>query len=172
MNFDTFFDRVKTKEIVVHIPQQLKTGQETLPTQDISEQPVGLLDNEALFQLPLISIIILVMAKDRRKPKVAELGQLVGECIESSFVGFKGSFQHVGWSANLRIRTVTALSFLESSSLIVVNNRKDRLQITELGKKVVERAVNWNEQLEYNIALISRSYRNICVSRQLDLELE
>ncbi|MCT6700345.1 hypothetical protein [Rheinheimera sp. 4Y26] len=172
MNFETFFDRVKTKQIVVNMPQKVSSEQETLPNQDMCKQPVGLLDNEALFQLPLICIIILVMAKDRRKPKVAELGQLVGECIESSFVGFKGSAQHIGWSANLRIRTVTALGFLESTGLIIVNNRKDRLQITELGKKVVERAMNWNELLEYNIAFISRSYRNICVSRQLDLELE
>lgn len=172
MNFETFFNRVEVKQLVVSLPQGMSSEQDVSPNQVTVRQQTGLLDNEALFQLPLISMIILVMAKDKRKPKVAELGQLVGECIESSFVGFKGSAQHVGWSANLRIRTVTALSFLESAGLIVVNNRKDRLQITELGKKVVERALKWNEILEYNIGFISRAYRNICVSRQLDLELE
>lgn len=169
MNIEMFFDKARANKLEVAAPyfgegEQYESGD--------SESSHGLLDNEALFQLPLISMIILVMAKDKRKPKVAELGQLVGECIESSFVGFKGSAQHVGWSANLRIRTVTALSFLESANLVMVHNRKDKLYITELGKRVVERALIWNELLEYNIGFIARAYRNICVSRQLDLELE
>ncbi|MGU5528958.1 hypothetical protein, partial [Aeromonas caviae] len=58
------------------------------------------------------------------------------------------------------------------NSRITINNRKDRLHITELGKKVIDRANAWDENLEYNLSLISRSYRNICVSRQLDSELE
>ncbi|HEB5077405.1 TPA: hypothetical protein ACRTM4_004449 [Aeromonas hydrophila] len=160
MNFESFFHRLQNN--VITLP---------LSSQEKSEQ-YNLLDNEALFQLPLISIIILVLAKDKRKPKVAEVGQLVGECIESSFLGFKGSTQHIGWSANLRIRTVKSMSFLENAGLITINNRKDRLQITELGKKVIDRANAWDENLEYNLSLISRSYRNICVSRQLDSELE
>jgi len=160
MNFESFFHRLQNN--VITLP---------LSSQEKSEQ-YNLLDNEALFQLPLISIIILVLAKDKRKPKVAEVGQLVGECIESSFLGFKGSTQHIGWSANLRIRTVKSMSFLENTGLITINNRKDRLHITELGKKVIDRANAWDENLEYNLSLISRSYRNICVSRQLDSELE
>lgn len=171
MNFETFFDNVQNRNIVVKLPEQ-HAIEHGLSISDSRQRHEGLLDNEALFQLPLISIIILIMAKDKRKPKVAELGQLVGECIESSFVGFKGSAQHIGWSANMRIRTVSALSFLESANLVVVNNRKDRLQITELGKKVIERATDWNELLDYNIGFISRAYRNICVARQLDLELQ
>ncbi|WP_404836048.1 hypothetical protein [Aeromonas media] len=160
MNFESFFHHLQNN--VITLP---------LSSQEKSEQ-YNLLDNEALFQLPLISIIILVLAKDKRKPKVAEVGQLVGECIESSFLGFKGSTQHIGWSANLRIRTVKSMSFLENAGLITINNRKDRLHITELGKKVIDRANAWDENLEYNLSLISRSYRNICVSRQLDSELE
>lgn len=160
MNFESFFHRLQNN--VITLP---------LSSQEKSEQ-YNLLDNEALFQLPLISIIILVLAKDKRKPKVAEVGQLVGECIESSFLGFKGSTQHIGWSANLRIRTVKSMSFLENAGLITINNRKDRLHITELGKKVVDRANAWDENLEYNLSLISRAYRNICISRQLDSELE
>lgn len=160
MNFESFFHRLQNNVITLPLSSQGKSEQ------------YNLLDNEALFQLPLISIIILVLAKDKRKPKVAEVGQLVGECIESSFLGFKGSTQHIGWSANLRIRTVKSMSFLENAGLITINNRKDRLHITELGKKVIDRANAWDENLEYNLSLISRSYRNICVSRQLDSELE
>lgn len=160
MNFESFFHRLQNNVITLPLSSQGKSEQHNL------------LDNEALFQLPLISIIILVLAKDKRKPKVAEVGQLVGECIESSFLGFKGSTQHIGWSANLRIRTVKSMSFLENAGLLTINNRKDRLHITELGKKVIDRANAWDENLEYNLSLISRSYRNICVSRQLDSELE
>ncbi|MBW3804785.1 MULTISPECIES: hypothetical protein [Aeromonas] len=160
MNFESFFHRLQNNVITLPLSSQGKSEQ------------YNLLDNEALFQLPLISIIILVLAKDKRKPKVAEVGQLVGECIESSFLGFKGSTQHIGWSANLRIRTVKSMSFLENAGLLTINNRKDRLHITELGKKVIDRANAWDENLEYNLSLISRSYRNICVSRQLDSELE
>lgn len=160
MNFESFFHRLQNNVITLPLSSQGKSEQ------------YNLLDNEALFQLSLISIIILVLAKDKRKPKVAEVGQLVGECIESSFLGFKGSTQHIGWSANLRIRTVKSMSFLENAGLITINNRKDRLHITELGKKVIDRANAWDENLEYNLSLISRSYRNICVSHQLDSELE
>lgn len=51
------------------------------------------LSNEALFQLPLLSMIILVFAKGYKKPFVSEIGQLVGETIERTFLSFKGSSQ-------------------------------------------------------------------------------
>ena len=111
------------------------------------------------------------MAKDKRKPRVSEIGQLVGESIEASMPGFKGSAQHIGWSANLRIRTVKAISVLEYSKLIEIPNNKGRIKITELGKKVVNKALNQEDTLAYNLAEISKAYRNLCVSKQLDMEL-
>lgn len=158
MNFDEFFSSIESKNINV-------TFQNT-------EKEQRLLENEALFQLPLISLIILIMAKDSRKPFIAEVGQLVGESIEASMIGFKGSAQHIGWSANLRVRTVTALSFLEQAQLVEVQNRKGRVKITELGKKVINHALRLENNLSYNLSQISRSYRNICVSKQLDMEIE
>ncbi|WP_208108497.1 hypothetical protein [Halomonas ventosae] len=122
MNFESFFQAANENQAVISI--------------DSEKQSSGsFLSNEALFQLPLISLIVLLLAKDRRKPYVSEVGQLVGESIEDSMFGFKGSSQHIGWSANLRVRTVKALSFLEEANLIEIQNRKGRLQITELGKK-------------------------------------
>jgi len=159
MNFDAFFDRVEENGLEI-----------SLGVRD-SKKPV-LLSNEALFQLPLISLIVLIMAKDRRKPYVSEIGRLVGESIEDSMSGFKGSSQHVGWSANLRVRTVKAISFLDYSKLIVIPNRKSRIRITDLGIKVVDRALKVETDLSYNLYQISKSYRNICVNKQLDLELE
>ncbi|WP_440894296.1 hypothetical protein [Aeromonas dhakensis] len=157
MNFDTFFDRLSQQPSSIHVIEYKFKDQ--------------LLNNEALFKLPLISLIILLMAKDKRKPNISEIGQLVGECIEASMPGFRGSAQHIGWSANLRIRTVKALSFLEMAKLIIINNRDKKLQITDLGKKVIGHAMSRDDNLSYNLAQLSRAYRNISVSRKLDLEL-
>ena len=159
MNFDKFFNQMAQSKVEIAFDNVLF-------------KKSHLLNNEALFQLPLISLIVLLMAKDRRKPRVFEIGQLVGESIESSMSGFKGSAQHVGWSANLRVRTVKAVSFLELTKLVEINNRKGRIKITSLGKKVINKAMSNDDDLAYNLAEISRSYRNLCVSKQLDMELE
>ncbi|XKU42495.1 hypothetical protein BG51_06775 [Pseudomonas [fluorescens] ATCC 17400] len=159
MNFDSFFDAAEDKNLALSINSSEHGGQHFL-------------NNEALFQLPLICLIVLLMAKDKRKPRVSEVGRLVGESIEDGMPGFKGSAQHVGWSANLRVRTVKAITFLESTSLIEVNNRQGRLVITVLGKKLIARAMDRDDDLSYNLAQIARVYRNICVAKQLDLELE
>ena len=159
MNFDDFFSQVNLSNANITLKR------------DTSYRG-HLLDNEALFQLPFISLIILLMAKDRRKPFVSETGQLVGESIEASVPGFKGSSQHLGWSTNLRVRTVKAISFLEVANLIKIDNRKSRIKSTELGSKVINKALSRDDDLSYNLSKVSRAYRNICVSRQLDMELE
>ena len=69
MNFDTFFESTQKKELKIRLGDDSPPG----PNQ---------LSNEALFQLPLISLIILVLGKDRSKPYVAEIGQIMGEAIE------------------------------------------------------------------------------------------
>ncbi|WP_337057341.1 hypothetical protein [Pseudomonas sp. USHLN015] len=158
MNFEEFFSSVQDSDVILNVGSEFSTAR--------------FLNNEALFQLPLIALIILLMAKDRRKPKISEIGQLVGESIEASMPGFKGSSQNIGWSANLRIRTVKAISFLELANLVVVENLKSRLKITELGKKVIDRALSRNDDLSLGLVHAARAYRNICVARQLDLELE
>lgn len=71
--------------------------------------PAHTLDNEALFQLPLLAMTILAISKAQSKPQLPEIGQLVGECLERTVAGFKGSSQDIGWSGNLRIRTIKAL---------------------------------------------------------------
>lgn len=158
MNFDKFFESISCSSAEITLDHG-------------GSEQAHFLNNEALFQLPLISLIVLLLAKDRRKPRIPEIGQLVGESIEASLLGFKGSAQHIGWSANLRVRTVKAISFLELAELIEINNRKGKVSITGLGRKVINRAMNKEDNLAYNLAQIARSYRNICVSRQFDLEL-
>lgn len=158
MNFNTFFDQIEESSLTINIDNTLQKKEH-------------LLNNEALFQLPLISLIILLMAKDKRKPFVSEVGQLVGESIERTMVGFKGTSLFLGWSANLRIRTVSAISFLDYTNLIEIENSKGRIKITKLGKKVISRALEKDDSLSYNLNLIARNYRHICVSKQLDMEL-
>lgn len=158
MNYDQFFESVSRKDISIDITSEgaFKRYQ---------------LNNEALFQLPLISMIVLLLAKDRRKPFVSELGQLVGDSIEDAMISFKKTSQHLGWSANLRIRTVKALGFLERSSLIEINKSDSRVCATALGVKVVAKALEEDNDLSYNLSLIRRAYRNICINRQFELEL-
>jgi len=158
MTFDSFFSQLNQSPIRIEVSQP--------PTERFHG-----LDNEALFQLPFISMVVLLMAKGRRKPIVSEVGQLVGESLEASIPAFKGSSQHLGWSSNLRVRTVKAISFLELTNLIVVDNRKSRVKATELGIKVINAALGGDDELAYHLSIIARSYRNICISKQLEMEL-
>jgi hypothetical protein len=73
--------------------------------------------------------------------------------------GFKGSPQGIGWSANLRIRTVKALTFLEIARLVTVHARRQTITLNELGKKVVDRVLASQTQLA--LATAERSYQNI-----------
>lgn len=158
MNFSSFFEAVGEKKIEVNFDR---------PGADAS---LGL-SNEALFHLPLLAITILAVASGRRKPKVDELGQIVGECFERTFVGFKGSSQHLGWSANLRVRTVRALSFLEVSGLVEVELPQKRISSTTTGKAVVAKAKRDDGDLAFTLHVLERSYRDISVERQISMEL-
>ncbi|HFK5694764.1 TPA: hypothetical protein ACG0AW_003400 [Enterobacter hormaechei subsp. steigerwaltii] len=158
MNYDEFFDIMSKKDIKIDIKY-------------IDKQESLGLNNEALFQLPLIALIILLLSKNSVKPRASEIGSLVGKLLEDVMLGFKESSQLLGWSANLRIRTVTALQFLESVQLVIIDESNKKLSITKLGKKVIDKAFLYESDLSYNLALIERSYRNYCVDSKLDGEL-
>jgi len=157
MNSDEFFDSLAAKDIKIVI---------AAPKYNQSKG----LNNEALFQLPLIAMIILLISKNRRKADASDVGSLVGTLIEETMKGFKTSSQNIGWSANLRIRTVTALNFLEAVQLININVH-NKLNITELGKKIIDKALGYDSDLAYNLGIIERVYRNNCVDKKLDGEL-
>jgi len=128
--------------------------------------------NESLFHLPLIAMAILMLAKGRTKPKAEEIGQLIGECFEQALAGFKGSSQGLGWSANLRIRTVKALTFLEVSNFISKDLSTGKLDATESGKKIIDKVIAADTQLTLSLLKIKRAYRNICKERNIELELQ
>lgn len=158
MKFSEFFAAVKHEGLEVEFDHPYKI------------EPVRL-DNEAMFHLPLIAITVLMLAKGRSKPRVDILGQLVGECFEQTFSGFRGSAQHLGWSAALRLRTVQALTFLEASGLVVVKADNKSVVATEDGQRVIQAALRASSDLSVALYNLDRSYRNIRIERQLRLVL-
>ena len=123
--------------------------------------PIHTLDNEALFQLPLLAMAILAISKGRSKPELPEIGQLIGECLERTVAGFKGSSQDIGWSGNLRIRTIKALTFLESTGQVTIDEVTREISATDLGKKVYTGAVEGESLLALSMKTIELSYKFI-----------
>jgi len=156
MKFSDFFNQIRVHDIEVAFDYAL-------------ESPPPRLSNEAMFHLPLIAITILMISKGHVKPAVEEIGQLVGDCFERTFPGFRGSAQHLGWSASLRVRTVQALAFLEQSALVEVEAPARKIVATPLGRAVIDRAVAMGGDLASNLVVVERSYRNIRIERQLRL---
>lgn len=159
MDYEEFFQEASEKKMVLSLDQ-------------FSDSATHRLSNEALFHLPLLAMTILLLSKTRRKPKSDELGQLVGECFERTFSGFKGSSQHLGWSANLRMRTVKALTFLETVSLVEVDRHDSRIKATEFGKKVVSKAIDVQSDLGYTLQVIERNYFDLQIEKQIAMDLE
>lgn len=157
MNFDDILNCIEQKDIKINIKN--------------NKDKEILLNNEALFQLPFLSIVVLLLAKNKKKPRVDSIGQLVGECLELSIKGFKGSSQHLGWSANLRIRTITALNFLEISTLIFIDKKSQTIRITNLGKKIIDYTLSLETDLSYTLNVINRKYRDINKEKKIELEL-
>lgn len=124
-------------------------------------EPAHSLDNEALFQLPLLAMTILAITKGSSKPQLPEIGQLVGECLERTVAGFKGSSQDIGWSGNLRIRTIKALTFLESTGQVVIDQHTRRISASDLGKKIYKDAVDGDTLLAVSMKTIELSYQYI-----------
>lgn len=156
MNISEFFDRVRAERLEIDFDHRTPAA-------------VARLSNEALFHLPLIAITVLMLAKGHIKPRVEEIGQLVGDCFERTFSGFRGSAQHLGWSASLRVRTVQALAFLEQAGLVEIERPSAKIVATALGRRVLERALGAGGDLAHNLILVERSYRNVKVDRQLSL---
>jgi hypothetical protein len=156
MNYGEFFDQIQRSGIEVQFDNPKGSA-------------AAKLSNEALFHLPLLAITVLLLAKTQRKPKIDAIGQLVGECFERTFPDFKGSSQHLGWSANLRVRTVRALMFLESAALVSVSGADRRIAATPLGRDVIEAAMRSDSDLSNALRAVERSYRDISVERQIGL---
>jgi hypothetical protein len=148
MNLTEFFNEAEKLDIRLKLPVE-----EAMPTHSLS--------NEALFQLPLLAMTILAISKGVSKPFLPEVGQLVGECLERTVAGFKGSSQDIGWSGNLRIRTIKALTFLEATNQVTVDKKTRRIAATELGRNVYQSAIESDSLLALSMKTIELSYQYI-----------
>ena len=157
MNYDDFFREAGQRRL------------QPLPPRDLSFH--SSLDNEALFQLPLLAMVILTLAKGNAKPRIAELGQVVGECVERTIAGFKGSSQHIGWSANLRIRTIKALTFLERTGLAQVTEIDPAVSVTPAGRQLVNQVLDQESPLATALLTVERSFENIRTERRIRSEV-
>ena len=159
MNYESFFIEARQRNL-------------SLDVDGLSETARSGLDNEALFQLPLLSMVVLTISKGKSKPQVSEIGQLVGECLERTVHGFKGSSQDIGWSANLRIRTIRALAFLERGAFAIVDRTKNTITATDTGRYIVKVAMEQESPLAFALMSIERSYQNIRAERGILEEVE
>lgn len=148
MTFDAFFAEVRENKLHLELPRPDSRTHEPL-------------NNDALFHLPLLAMTVLMLARARSKPRVERLGQLVGECMERTFVGFVGSAKLLGWSASLRVRTVQALTFLEMTGLVTVEGQDKSICITKSGSLLLKEALKDGSDLGYTLARIARAQRNV-----------
>lgn len=133
-------------------------------------KPYKPLSNDALFHIPLLAISILSLCKIKGKFTIPEVGQVIGECFERTLPGFKGSAQLLEWSSNLRVRTITALCFLEESRLIEVSETSDKNVVaTKQGRKLVDRVVQENSELSYVISKLQRNYNLLKKENNIEL---
>lgn len=159
MNFEEFFAEAKRQNVKLELP-------------NLRSEPPILLSNEALFHLPLLAMIILIMSKGTKKPRSNELGQIMGDCLERTLAGFKGSSQHIGWSANLRIRTIKALAFLELADLVHVDQNTKYISASEKGKKVAVLATKGEGNLATTLGVVERHFRDMAREHQLRLQAQ
>lgn len=152
--------------------QVARTESRLLSSSYISKDRSDILGNETLFHIPLIALTIVLLARSRAKPKRDEIGMLIGNCFEQSIASFKGSTQELGWSANLRVRTVKALTFLEDTGLVVVNKHNSRIEATPAGQKLVDSVLSEESHLCLALLTIRRTYRNICKERDAEAKLD
>jgi hypothetical protein len=159
MNYDDFFREAERRQLRLPPPPREAHFQSSL-------------DNEALFHLPLLAMVILALSKGNSKPQLSELGQLVGECLERTVAGFKGSSQDIGWSANLRIRTVKALTFLERTGLAQVDSRGSAISTTAKGREIVKYVLDQESSpLANALLIIERSFENVRAERRIREEV-
>ena len=158
MNLTEFFDEAERMKLRVSVS-------------DTRDPMPHSLSNEALFQIPLLAMAVLAISKSRSKPELPEIGQLVGECLERTVAGFKGTSQDIGWSANLRIRTIKALTFLEATGLAEIDSRTREISATALGRRVYEHAIQGETYLSVSLQTIERSYQNIRAEAKIQGEV-
>lgn len=128
------------------------------------------LSNEAIFHLPLLAFAILSLAACPRPIRTKEVGQIIGECFERVFKSFKGSTRYLGWSTNLRVRTVAALALLEHVELVTVDG-KSMVKSTEKGRLIINSVEKKDVDLYEVLIKVQDAYRDVIAEKTKQMEL-
>jgi len=145
-----------------------KSDFSSLPTRNTKRSP---LENDALFHLPFLAMAILSMSRttDKYKPTTGNIGELIGQTFERTFIAFKHSDQKLSWSANLRKRTALAITFLESAELIIIKN--NLIICTIAGKNLVNSVLKEKSKLGLAVRGINNNYINIISEKEYSQDL-
>lgn len=128
------------------------------------------LSNEAIFHLPLLAFAILSLAVCQRPIRTKEVGQIIGECFERVFKSFKGSARFLGWSTNLRVRTVAALALLEHVELVTVDE-KSMVKSTDQGRIIIKAVEKSDLDLYEVLIKVQDAYRDVIAEKTKQMEL-
>lgn len=92
--------------------------------------------DDAMFQVPLLALCILVIARrEKNELRVADLSLLVATTLVEHFVGVKRAGPRLKWSIPLRRRCADGLVFLENAELVIVDSGYARtVSVSDLGK--------------------------------------
>lgn len=134
------------------------------------EKKAGQLSNEAIFHLPLLAFAVLSLAVSARPIRTKEVGQIIGECFERVFKSFKGSTRLLGWSTNLRVKTVAALALLEHVGLVIVDG-KSMVKATEKGRLIIKSVEKRDLDLYEVLIKVQDAYRDVIAEKTKQLEL-
>lgn len=157
-----------SNRLLMEFIEASKGSEFKLVMRSVNEPTYSPLENDALFHLPFIAMSILAICKDRKFPVTpGSIGGLVGVVFERTFPAFKNSNQMLAWSANLRARTSRAHVFLEQLKLVLNSNGK--IELTEEGRKLINKVSAETSSLGLAIRGISRNFRDYSEEQQLTL---
>jgi hypothetical protein len=123
MDVDAFLKRISGTDLRLSA---------TMETVQAGRSPEAL---DALFHLPLLALITMVIAK--RKPfRTTALGRNVASLLVEHFSALRHSPHSLETSLTLRRRCADALAFLEAAGLVNVSDDSQRMvSLSEGGKK-------------------------------------
>lgn len=103
------------------------------------ESTDSLMISDVLFHTPIISLALLTISFSRKDLTVSEMPHWLGAVLSSSFWGTKATNRKLEWSLVLRNRYADALVFLEANRLVSVKGKKRQIEITDAGKKFIQK---------------------------------
>lgn len=152
--YDVFMENAKDLQIILGA--------------EIKEIDYSPLTNEALFHLPFLVLAILCITKGRKKVTTADLGHSFSQAFERTITGYRKGSQMISWSANLRLRTVKALEFLECSSMVSIKYDKS-IAPTKTGKTLIDTVMSEASFLGITLRKLSRNFNDLKSEKQIDL---